>query len=444
MIPDCQTEYVYAIIDIETTGGAFNQEGITEIAIYRFDGTEITDQLISLVNPERPIQPFVEKLTGIKQPMLKAAPKFYEIAKRIIEIIDGCIIVAHNANFDYRVLQLEFNRLGYNFNMPTLCTVELSKKLLPDASSYSLGKLVRSLGIPIADRHRASGDALATVKLFELLLAKDEDKTIVKNHIKNELSLGISPKWISITEKLPYSTGIVYFYNQNQQLIYVIKATNIYKKALTILTGEQRIYQKIQQEVFDISFETTGSEIIAKIKEDIEIKKHKPKYNNTQNLYIESKWAVFFGNDEQPLKVGKTDSSQPIIRTFKKQKSAQKFIEETLREAQEKSDSESISLALSVKQIITEKIPAINNSILVLKGRKNGEKGIIMVENNTVKGYGYAGLNYQISEHKILKQIIIPVPESKNYYEWLIDYLCKKNNYKIIPLQQPDNEKIKV
>src|SRR5690606_32738133 len=202
--------------------------------------------------------------------------------------------------------------------------------------------------------------------------------------------------------------------------------------------------QKIQQEVFDISFETTGTEIIAKIKEDIEIKKHKPKYNNTKNLYIESKWAVFFGNDEQPLKVGKTDSSQPIIRTFKKQKSAQKFIEETLREAQEKSDSESISLALSVKQIITEKIPAIDNSILVLKGRKNGEKGIIMVENNTVKGYGYAGLNYQISEHKILKQIIIPVPESKNYYEWLIDYLCKKNNYKIIPLQQPDKEKIKV
>src|SRR5690606_8380611 len=141
------------------TGGAFNQEGITEIAIYRFDGTEITDQLISLVNQERPIQPFVEKLTGIKQPMLKAAPKFYEIAKRIIEIIDACIIVAHNVNFEYRVLQLEFNRLGYNFNMTTLCTVELSKKLLPHASPYSIGKLVRSLGIPIADRHRASSDA---------------------------------------------------------------------------------------------------------------------------------------------------------------------------------------------------------------------------------------------------------------------------------------------
>src|SRR5690606_25019753 len=365
--------------DLETTGGAFNQEGITEIAIYRFDGITITDQLISLINPERPIQPFVEKLTGINQAMLRAAPKFYEIAKRIIEMTSGCIIVAHNANFDYRILQLEFSRLGYNFNMPTLCTVELSKKLLPDVASYSLGKLVRSLGIPISDRHRASGDALATVKLFELLLTKDEDKTIVKSHIKNELSQGISPKWISITEKLPYAVGVIYFYNQNQQLIYVIKATNIYKKALSILTGNQKVYQKIQHEIFDISFEETGTEIIAKIKEDIEIKKHKPKYNATQNVYIESKWCVSFTEDEnQLLEVKKIEPNESFIRTFKKQKSAQKFVEETIVEAQEKSVTDEIPLMQSVKEIIADKIPPINNSVIVLKGRKNGEKGILL------------------------------------------------------------------
>lgn len=434
---------MYAIIDIETTGGAFNQEGITEIAIYRFDGITITDQLISLINPERPIQPFVEKLTGINQAMLRAAPKFYEIAKRIIEMTSGCIIVAHNANFDYRILQLEFSRLGYNFNMPTLCTVELSKKLLPDVASYSLGKLVRSLGIPISDRHRASGDALATVKLFELLLTKDEDKTIVKSHIKNELSQGISPKWISITEKLPYAVGVIYFYNQNQQLIYVIKATNIYKKALSILTGNQKVYQKIQHEIFDISFEETGTEIIAKIKEDIEVKKHKPKYNATQNVYIESKWCVSFTEDEnQLLEVKKIEPNESFIRTFKKQKSAQKFVEETIVEAQEKSVTDEIPLMQSVKEIIADKIPPINNSVIVLKGRKNGEKGILLIENNTITGYGFAGLNYQISQEKILRQIITPVPISKKYYEWLIDYICNKISYKIVPLQSTDNEKI--
>jgi DNA polymerase-3 subunit epsilon len=157
---------LYAILDIETTGGQFNEEGITEIAIYKFDGHEIVDQFISLVNPEIPIQPFVVKLTGINNAMLRSAPKFFEVAKRIIEMTNDCVLVAHNADFDYRILRTEFRRLGYDFNVKTLCTVELSKRLLPEQPSHSLGKLVRALGIPMADRHRANGDAMATVKLF--------------------------------------------------------------------------------------------------------------------------------------------------------------------------------------------------------------------------------------------------------------------------------------
>ncbi len=127
---------MYAILDIETTGGQFNEEGITEIAIYKFDGHEVVDQFISLVNPEKEIQPFVVKLTGINNAMLRSAPKFYEVAKRIIEITQDCIVVAHNSSFDYRILRTEFNRLGYDFIRPTLCTVELSKKLIP--ASYAI------------------------------------------------------------------------------------------------------------------------------------------------------------------------------------------------------------------------------------------------------------------------------------------------------------------
>ena len=121
---------MYAILDIETTGGKFNQEGITEIAIYKFDGHKIVDQFISLVNPERDIQPFVVNLTGINSKMLRSAPKFYEIAKRIVEITTDCILVAHNAQFDYRILKTEFRRLGFDFERENLCTVELSKKLI--------------------------------------------------------------------------------------------------------------------------------------------------------------------------------------------------------------------------------------------------------------------------------------------------------------------------
>jgi DNA polymerase-3 subunit epsilon len=174
---------LYAILDIETTGGQFNEEGITEIAIYKFDGHEIVDQFISLINPEIPIQPFVVKLTGINNEMLRGAPKFFEVAKRIIEMTNDCVLVAHNASFDYRILRTEFRRLGYDFNIKTLCTVELSQRLMPEQPSHSLGKLVRALGIPMADRHRASGDAMATVKLFKMLLDKDLEKTITKVYL---------------------------------------------------------------------------------------------------------------------------------------------------------------------------------------------------------------------------------------------------------------------
>jgi len=151
------------------------------------------DQFISLVNPEIPIQPFVVKLTGINNAMLRSAPKFYEVAKRIIEITNDCVLVAHNTAFDYRILRTEFRRLGFDFNKQTLCTVELSQKLLPEQPSHSLGKLVRALGIPMADRHRASGDAMATLKLFQLLLAKDTEKSIVQELIKTEVFKGITP-----------------------------------------------------------------------------------------------------------------------------------------------------------------------------------------------------------------------------------------------------------
>ena len=178
---------MYAILDIETTGGKFNEEGITEIAIYKFDGHEIVDQFVSLINPEIPIQPFVVQLTGINNAMLAQAPKFFEVAKRIIEITQDCVVVAHNASFDYRILRTEFRRLGYDFESHTICTVELAQKLMPEQPSYSLGKLVRALGIPVTDRHRASGDALATVKLFKMLLEKDLEKNIVKSFIKLEV-----------------------------------------------------------------------------------------------------------------------------------------------------------------------------------------------------------------------------------------------------------------
>ena len=281
-----KTEYLYAILDIETTGGQFNEEGITEIAIYKFDGHEVVDQFISLVNPEIPIQPFVVKLTGINNAMLRSAPKFFEVAKRIIEITEDCIVVAHNASFDYRILRTEFRRLGYDFVKPTLCTVELAKKLIPGHASYSLGKLVRELGIPMADRHRANGDAMATVKLFKMLLDKDLEKEIVKSQIKTEIKSGISPKLLDIVEHLPNKTGIYYIHNEKGDLIYIGKSKNIKKRVNQHFTATSRKAKKMQLEVFAVTFEETGNELIALLKESEEIKINKPAYNRSQKKTI--------------------------------------------------------------------------------------------------------------------------------------------------------------
>jgi DNA polymerase III subunit epsilon len=227
--------------------------------------------------------------------MLRSAPKFYEVAKRIIEITEGCILVAHNASFDYRILRTEFNRLGYDFKIPTLCTVELSKKLILEQPSYSLGKLVRSLGIPMADRHRASGDALATVQLFKLLLAKDTEKEIVKSFVKTEIKPGMLPKLLDIVEALPSKTGIYYIHNENGDLIYIGKSKNIKKRVNQHFTGTNSKSKKIQRDVYAVTYEETGSELIALLKESEEIKVNKPIYNRAQRkvssnmLYIHLK-----------------------------------------------------------------------------------------------------------------------------------------------------------
>lgn len=288
----------FAIIDVETTGGKFNEEGITEIAIHKFDGQHVIDSFVSLVNPEREIQPFVVNLTGINSKMLRNAPKFYEIAKRVIEITEDCVLVAHNSSFDYRIIKNEFSRLGYPFEIPTLCTVELSKILLPDQESYSLGKLCRSVGIPMSDRHRANGDALATVKLFQVLLQKDTDKLIVKNTIKVGNQRDLSGKLLKILDTLPSLSGLFYFHRFNGDIIYIGKGKNIQKVVNQVFLKTSNQNRSLLKEMDSVTFEATGSELIANLKFEEELSVHKPKFNKNRKKNFEK---VIFNHDNMIL-----------------------------------------------------------------------------------------------------------------------------------------------
>lgn len=285
---------MYAILDIETTGGKYNEEGITEIAIYQFDGHRVTDQFISLVNPEKPIQDFVVKLTGINNKMLRNAPKFYEVAKRIVEITKDCILVAHNAQFDSRVIKNEFNRLGFDFEKDTLCTVELSRKLIPDQDSYSLGKLCKSLAIPMSERHRASGDALATVQLFKLLLEKDTNKTIIKQSINYFDNREVRDKLNKLIEKAPESEGLFYVHNTDGDVIYVGRGRNMKLELTNLFLKESKRAKKIQERGYEITFEETGNELFTRLKYKLELERLSPKFNIRKSRIVKE---VAFGND---------------------------------------------------------------------------------------------------------------------------------------------------
>ncbi len=257
---------MYAVLDVETTGGKYNQECITDIAIYKYDGNAIIDQFISLVQAEKKIQPFVVRLTGITDKMLRNAPKFHEIAKRIIEITENCILVGHNIAFDYRMLALEFKRLGYTYERSTICTIELAKTLIPQSESYKLSKLSQFLGIPHPNKHRAEGDALATLDLFKILFQKDANKTILNSLVNIQQKRPNPNNILKIIDSLPNYNGVYYMYNKKDEIIYYRDSKNIKNDVTQLFLGQTKESKFIQSNVQNILFEQTSNFIISKIK----------------------------------------------------------------------------------------------------------------------------------------------------------------------------------
>lgn len=445
----------YAILDIETTGGKFNEEAITEIAIYKFNGHTVVDQFISLVNPEKDIQPFVVNLTGINNGMLKNAPKFYDVAKRIVEITEDCTLVAHNANFDYRILRTEFDRLGYTFERQTLCTVELSKALIPDKKSYSLGKLVRSLGIPVTDRHRASGDAIATVKLFKLLLSKDLEKSIIQQYLKSSSKLKISPKLIHIVNELPAKTGVYYIHDDNGKIIFIGRSNNIKKRINDYFIKTNRKAKYIQTHVKAVTYNVTGSELVASLKEDEEIKYTKPKLNKLKTKKFSLALYSFIDtNGYINLNLAKADGRKKHISTFTNLQSGKSFIKKIsdkyllcdaligFNKTKSNCKQEKCKGACNQKETpesYNERVNALikkysltkQNLIITDYGRDIDEKSVILIKNGQLQGFGFFNLNYQITNLDILESLITPVKHSKENQHIIQSYLRKNSRLKI-------------
>ncbi|WP_417887249.1 exonuclease domain-containing protein [Zunongwangia sp.] len=451
---------MYAILDIETTGGKYNEEGITEIAIYKFDGDEVVDQFISLVNPERPIQPFVVGLTGINNEMLRNAPKFYEVAKRIIEVTEDCILVAHNAKFDYRILKTEFRRLGYDYQRKSVCTVELSKKLIPDMPSYSLGKLVHSLGIPLTNRHRADGDAKATVKLFKILLAKDSKKAILKDNVRLEPKRQLDSKLVHILDDLPSIVGVYYLHDKDGEIIYVGKSKNIKKRINQHFTNDNAKARDMQKHVAAVSYEATGNELVALLKENQEIKKLKPKYNKAlrKNIFTHGIFHFVDDNGYINFKIRKATVTKNCITTFSSLQSAKHTLANWIEEYQLCSriaglhpgkgncfnytikscygactGEESAKDYNKRAQQLIEKYSYTNENMLIIdRGRKVDEKSVVLVESGSFKGFGFFDLNFQIQNPEIVKNRITSMRNNRDAKHIIQSYLRKNKKIKTI------------
>ncbi|MCT3664284.1 3'-5' exonuclease [Elizabethkingia anophelis] len=401
---------MYSIIDIESNGGAFKKESIIEIAIYRFDGHEIVDQFISLVNPEDIISPYVQKLTGITAKMVKTAPKFHEIAKRIVEITEGTVIVGHNVEFDYRMIRQSFHRLGYNYERETIDTIPLAKKLIPNEESYSLGKLSKSLGIPLTDRHRASGDARATLELFKILLAKDQEKEILKHQKETQVSNNLNKKIMALTEFLPAENGIIYFQNANGEILYTDYSSNIYQTATKIFHARTKKWDKLKAETTQIHYEFTGNELIAKLMMLQKTKKKTPSLP----------FGLYYKNEKYIIERTKGQTGDLLkFKSFSQGNKVKTFINEQER-FQDNPTALKEFLSLDNR-----------NEIWISEGRTKSEKSFLVLEKGKLTGYGFYELHHQIKSLNKINKLKIEIHAVNNmiYNELKLSLL--RNNYEI-------------
>ncbi|MRG44578.1 DNA polymerase III subunit epsilon [Chitinophaga sp. SYP-B3965] len=435
---------MYAIVDIETTGGHASAGSITEIAIFIHDGKQIVQQYETLVNPGMPIPRYIQALTGITNEMVADAPSFEEVAQQVFTLLQGQIFIAHNVNFDYSFLKFQLDAAGYKLQSRKLCTVRLSRKVFPGFPSYSLGNLCRQLNINIQQRHRATGDALATVQLFERIMAADVDGAIAV-----ALNVRSKEQWLPLhlpqeqVADLPICPGVYYFHNEKGKVVYVGKARNIKKRVTSHFTGNSsgRKKQEFIRNIYGISYEKTGTELMAFILESIEIRRLWPPYNNAQKR-IESKFGFYVFEDQGGylrLAIEKRRKYSSPVYTFNLLIDGHQRMRELVREfklcpklcflqtdndacigiadksckgacdKKEKPVKYNQRVAAAIEHLKSEQ-PSF---VIVDSGREATERSCILMEKGKFYGMGYVPRDVAVTDNNMLKDWLTQYPENE-------------------------------
>jgi len=439
---------VYAIVDIETTGSSANYGKITEVAVLIHDGKRVVDEYQTLINPEQGIPPGITTLTGISNEMVVDAPKFFEVARDLHLLLEGNIFVAHNVNFDYSFLKKEFQDLGAEFNHKKLCTVRLSRKIFPGLKSYSLGRLCEHFGIENQARHRAMGDARATAILMGMLIENDEGQ--IEYFLKrNSKEADLPPNLPKATfESLPPETGVYYFHDEKGKVLYVGKANDIKKRIRGHFSSTDVIYkQGLKDQIYDISYELCGDEMIAFLFEAFEIKRLFPPFNKALK-YPRRQYGIFHYQDglgNHRLSVGKIQKGLQPVHSYTSFDRARNALIELVKTYE--LDPELCSLPADAmkyfgysfkpesSEIINERFNMALKSfkevaetfVIEGKGRVHQEQSLVLVEDGLYKGFCFVSHEEQIIGLDDVKEKIQSYPDSPDAQRIINQFKEKRN-----------------
>jgi DNA polymerase-3 subunit epsilon len=306
-------EAPYVVFDVETTGSAAGKGGaITEFGALKLVGGEVVDQYSTLVNPGRPIDPFVVRLTGITDRMVADAPSISEVMPRFEEFVEGCVLVGHNVQFDCSFVTAA--RGGVKLPNEVLDTLKLARRLVPGLRRYRLSALVNHFGVRQAPNHRALADAAATAEVFKRLLKLLGSAGIESVGEAAALRGGsgrIKPQKQHLAQNIPNTPGVYYFVDKHGTTLYVGKAKDLRARVRTYFNGGdgRRKVGRLVEEVAEVRVRETESELHALILEAREIKRLLPRFNSAGRDDMAS-WFIRLNLDE-PYPVPERVSESP-------------------------------------------------------------------------------------------------------------------------------------
>jgi DNA polymerase III subunit epsilon len=447
---------MYAIVDIETTGSYAANNGITELAIVLHDGNKITDRYETLINPGVPIPRYVQVLTGIHPDMLQDAPAFPDVAALVHGMLKDAVFVAHHVNFDYSFIKHQLESCGYELDTKKLCTVRLSRKVFPGLSGYSLGKICRDLEIPITNRHRAGGDADATVILFEKILSRDTQGAIRQMLSGRSREQYLPPNLpLEQIANLPYTPGVYYFHDQKGKVIYVGKAKNLRSRVCSHFSnnnpGQRK--QEFLRNIYSVSWHECGTELIAFLLECVEIRRLWPIYNRSLKRF-EQRYGLYVYEDQTGylrLAIEKKKQNLPahysfnglaegwqvlrkLVRQFelcpklsflqKDNETCSGLLDESCHGAciQKESVTDYNRRLTAALESLHEMLPSF---IIRDRGRDSSEESCVLIEKGRFYGMGYLNRDIQIMDLESLKDRLTIYPEN-DYMRGLVYSFAEK------------------